>query len=93
VARRAANGSALIERLNQMVAELIKSNRRLKREVEKLSERRPAAARSPVKRSSRTTKRVQRAPKKTVTSKHRKTAAAPKPKRKIVAPRRRKTTR
>jgi hypothetical protein len=93
VVRRAAGGNELIERLNQMVAELIKSNRRLTREVEKLSERRPAAARTPVKRSSRATKRVRPVPKKTVTSKRRKTAAAPKAKRKVIAPRRRKTTR
>jgi hypothetical protein len=94
MARKAGSGSDLIERLNEMVAELIKTNRRLKREVEKLSARRPAAARSTAKRSSRAApRRVKRVAKKPVAPKRRKATAAPKAKRKIVAPRRRKTAR
>jgi hypothetical protein len=94
MARKAAGGSALIERLNEMVAELIKTNRRLKREVEKLSSRRPAAARSTPKRSSRAAPRpVKRVAKKPVAAKRRKATAAPRAKRKTVAPRRRKTAR
>jgi uncharacterized coiled-coil protein SlyX len=94
MARKAASGNELIERLNQMVAELIKTNRRLKREVDKLTARRPAPARNAVKRTTRSTpRRVQRAPKKPMTIKRRKTTAPPKAKRKVAAPRRRKTTR
>ena len=94
MARKAAGASALIERLNEMVGELIKTNRRLKREVEKLNARRPAAARSTVKKSARAApRRVKRVAKKPVAAKRRKTAAGPKPKRKTVAPRRRKATR
>jgi hypothetical protein len=94
MARKAAGGSALIERLNDRVAELIKSNRRLKREVEKLTARRPAAARSTVKRSSRAApRRVKRVARKPVAAKRRKTAAVPKVKRKTEAPQRRKATR
>jgi hypothetical protein len=92
--RKAASGSELVQRLNDMVAELVKINRKLKREVEKLAARRPAAARSTVKRSSRAApRRVQRVAKKPVAAKRRKTTAAPKAKRKTVAPRRRKATR
>jgi uncharacterized coiled-coil protein SlyX len=93
MARKAASGNELIERLNQMVAELIKTNRRLKREVDKLTARRPAPARNAVKRTTRSTpRRVQRAPKKPMTIKRRKTTAPTKAKRKVAAPRRRKTT-
>jgi uncharacterized coiled-coil protein SlyX len=94
MARKVATGNELIERLNQMVAELIKTNRRLKREVDKLTARRPAPMRRAVKRSSRAApRRVQRAPKKPVTTKRRKATAAPKAKRKVVAPVRRKKAR
>jgi hypothetical protein len=94
MARKAAGGSALIERLNEMVSELIKTNRKLKREVEKLTARRPVAARSTAQRSSRAApRRVKRVAKKPVAAKRRKTAVAPKVKRKTVAPRRRKATR
>ena len=94
MARKAGSGSDLIERLNAMVAELIKANRKLKREVDKLKARRPTAARSTAKRSSRAAPRpVKRVAKKPVPVKRRKTAAAPKAKRKTVAPRRRKKAR
>ena len=94
MARNAGSGSDLIERLNAMVAELIKTNRKLKREVDRLTARRPAAASSPARRSARAPSRpVKRVAKKPVALKRRKTAAAPKAKRKKVAPRRRTTTR
>ena len=77
-----------------MVAELIKTNRRLKREVEKLTARRPAAARGTAKTSSRAApRRTKRVAKKPVAAKRRKGTAAPKAKRKTVAPRRPKTSR
>ena len=57
-----AGGAELIQQLNDMVAELIKENRRLKREVDKLTLRGSAAASSAVERSLRTIqRRVQRA--------------------------------
>lgn len=55
-------GGELIEQLNEMVAELIRENRRLKRQVDKLTERGSAAASSAVERSLRTIqRRVQKA--------------------------------
>ena len=55
-------GAELIQQLNVMVAELIKENRKLKREVDKLTLRGSAAASSAVERSLRTIqRRVQRA--------------------------------
>ena len=57
-----ASGGELIQQLNDMVAELIKENRKLKREVDKLTLRGSAAASSAVERSLRTIqRRVQRA--------------------------------
>jgi uncharacterized coiled-coil protein SlyX len=94
MARKTSSGSDLIERLNAMVAELIKANRKLKREVDRLTTRRPAPARSSPRRSSRAAPRpVKRVAKKPVAAKRRKTTAAPKAKRKTAAPRRRKTAR
>jgi len=55
-------GAELISQLNDMVAELIKENRKLKREVDKLTLRGSTAASSAVERSLRTIqRRVQRA--------------------------------
>ena len=55
-------GAELIQQLNDMVAELINENRKLKREVDKLTLRGSAAASSAVERSLRTIqRRVQRA--------------------------------
>jgi len=55
-------GGELIEQLNEMVAELIRENRRLKRQVDKLTERGSAAASTAVERSLRTIqRRVQKA--------------------------------
>ena len=55
-------GGELIEQLNEMVAELIRENRKLKRQVDKLTERGSAAASTAVERSLRTIqRRVQKA--------------------------------
>lgn len=57
-----AGGAQLIEQLNEMVAELIRENRKLKREVDKLTARGSAAASTAVERSLRTIqRRVQKA--------------------------------
>jgi hypothetical protein len=94
MAPRASSGNELVQRLNDMVAGLVKTNRRLKREVEKLTARRPAAARRTVKKGSRAApRRTNRVAKKPVAVKRRKATAAPKAKRKTVAPRRRKAAR
>jgi molybdenum-dependent DNA-binding transcriptional regulator ModE len=66
VTRRArgkrVGGGELIQQLNDMVAELIKENRKLKRQVDKLTERGTTAASSAVERSLRTIqRRVQKA--------------------------------
>ncbi|HEY5034317.1 MAG TPA: hypothetical protein VIJ30_04275 [Candidatus Dormibacteraeota bacterium] len=61
-AGKRVGGAELIQQLNDMVAELIKENRKLKREVDKLTLRGSAAASSAVERSLRTIqRRVQRA--------------------------------
>ena len=61
-ASKRAGGTELIQQLNDMVAELIKENRKLKREVDKLTLRGSTAASSAVERSLRTIqRRVQRA--------------------------------
>jgi uncharacterized coiled-coil protein SlyX len=60
--RRRLDGHDLIQQLNGMVAELIKENRRLKRQVEKLTARGTKAASGAVERSLRTIqRRVQKA--------------------------------
>jgi molybdenum-dependent DNA-binding transcriptional regulator ModE len=60
--RKSVGGGELIEQLNEMVAELIRENRRLKRQVDKLTERGSAAASTAVERSLRTIqRRVQKA--------------------------------
>ncbi len=60
--RRRLGGNQLIEQLNTMIAELIKENRNLKRQVEKLTARGAKAASSTVERSLRTIqRRVQKA--------------------------------
>jgi regulator of replication initiation timing len=83
-------GSELIEQLNDMVAELIKENRKLKREVDKLTARGSAAASTAVERSLRTIqRRVQKALSAPVKGR-RKNAGATKARRKPVARKRRK---
>ena len=60
--RRRLGGNQLIEQLNSMVAELIKENRKLKRQVEKLTARGTKAASATVERGLRTIqRRVQKA--------------------------------
>ncbi len=60
--RKRVGGADLIQQLNDMVAELIKENRKLKRQVDKLTARGSEAASSAVERSLRTIqRRVQRA--------------------------------
>lgn len=60
--RRRLGGHELVEQLNAMIAELIKENRKLRREVDKLAARGTAAASTTVDRGLRTLqRRVQRA--------------------------------
>src|SRR6266849_5733985 len=60
--RRKVGGGDLIAQLNTMVAELIKENRKLKRQVEKLTARGAKAASTTVERGLRTSqRRVQKA--------------------------------
>ncbi len=74
--RRRLDGHELIQQLNGMVAELIKENRKLKRQVEKLTARGTKAA---VERSLRTIqRRVQKALATPKRRKRRTTAAATK---------------
>jgi uncharacterized coiled-coil protein SlyX len=57
-----AGGGDLVQQLNDMVAELIRENRKLKRQVDRLTERGSAAASTAVERSLRTIqRRVQKA--------------------------------
>src|SRR5205807_5069948 len=73
--RRRVGGSDLIGQLNTMVAELIKDNRNLRRQVEKLSARGTKAASGTVERGLRTIqRRVQKA---LGAPKRRKRSAAP----------------
>ena len=60
--RRRIGGHELVEQLNEMIDQLIKENRKLKRQVDKLSARGTSAASSTVDRSLRTIqRRVQKA--------------------------------
>ena len=60
--RRRIGGHELVEQLNDVVAQLIKENRKLKRQLEKLSARGTSAASGTVDRSLRTIqRRVQKA--------------------------------
>jgi hypothetical protein len=60
--RRRVGGSELVDSLNGMIGELIKENRKLRRQVEKLSAKGAAAAQTTVERGLRTIQRkVQRA--------------------------------
>jgi cell division septum initiation protein DivIVA len=60
--RRRISGHQLVEQLNDVVAQLIKENRKLKRQVEKLTARGTSAASGTVDRSLRTIqRRVQKA--------------------------------
>src|SRR3981189_2662978 len=75
--RKRPGGPELTEKLNHMVAELIKENRKLKRQVVKLAERGTKVASSTVDRTLRTIqRRVQKALTAPAKRKRRKTAAA-----------------
>lgn len=92
--RKRIGGADLTQKLNEMVAELIKENRKLRRQVVKLTEQGSRATSGAVERSLRTIqRRVQRAltpaPAK---RRKRKTAAAATPRRKTVTRRRRKAS-
>jgi hypothetical protein len=90
--RKRIGGGDLIDQLNSMIAELIKENRKLKREVDKLTARGSATASKAVERSLRTIqRRVQRALTPTK-RKRRKTAGATPARKKPVTRRRRKAT-
>ena len=89
--RKRLGGGDLIERLNTMIADLIKENRKLRREVEKLTARGSATASKAVERSLRTIqRRVERALTPTK-RRRRKTASAAPARKKPVTRRRRKT--
>jgi len=87
-----AGGGELIEQLNAVVAELIRENRKLKRQVDKLTERGSAAASSAVERSLRTIqRRVQKALAVPAKGRRRKTSGGKTPRRKAVTRSRRKS--
>ena len=88
--RKRLAGPELTEQLNHMVAELIKENRKLKRQVVKLTERGSKVASTTVDRTLRTIqRRVQKAL--TAPTKRRRKTAAATTRKKAVTRRRRKT--
>jgi len=91
--RRRLAGPELTEQLNHMVAELIKENRKLKRQVLKLTERGTKVASSTVDRTLRTIqRRVQKALTAPAKRRRRKTAPASTTRKKAVTTRRRRKT-
>ena len=89
--RKRLGGTELTEQLNHMVAELIKENRKLKRQVVKLTARGAEKASSTVDRTLRTIqRRVQKAL--TAPAKRRRKPAATAPTRKKPVTRRRRKT-
>jgi hypothetical protein len=91
--RKRLGGPELTEQLNHMVAELIKENRKLKRQVVKLTERGTKVASNTVDRTLRTIqRRVQKALTAPAKRKRRKTAVATTTRKKAVTRRRRKAT-
>src|SRR6202171_6214028 len=91
--RKRLGGPELTEQLNHMVAELIKENRKLKRQVVKLTERGTKVASTTVDRALRTIqRRVQKALTAPAKRKRRKTAVAATTRKKAVTRKRRKTT-
>jgi len=91
--RKRLGGPELTEQLNHMVAELIKENRKLKRQVVKLTERGTKVASTTVDRTLRTIqRRVQKALTAPAKRKRRKTAVAATTRKKAVTRKRRKTT-
>ena len=90
--RKKVGGPELTEQLNHMVAELIKENRKLKRQVVKLTERGSKVAATAVERGLRTIqRRVQKALTGPTKRRRRKTVAAAAT-RKRTTTRRRKAT-
>jgi len=91
--RRRLGGSDLIQQLNTVVAELIKENRKLKRQVDKLTERGTKAASGTVERSLRTIqRRVQKALTSTTKRKRRTTATTATTRRRATPAKRRRKT-
>jgi len=91
--RRRLDGHELIQQLNGMVAELIKENRKLKRQVEKLTARGTKAASGAVERSLRTIqRRVQKALATPKRRKRRTAAAAPTKRKRATTTRKRRKT-
>jgi septum formation inhibitor MinC len=91
--RKRLGGPELTEQLNHMVAELIKENRKLKRQVVKLTERGTKVASSTVDRTLRTIqRRVQKALTPPAKRRRRKTAAVATTRKRAVTRRRRKTS-
>ena len=90
--RKRLGGPELTEQLNHMVADLIKENRKLKRQVVKLTERGTKVASSTVDRTLRTIqRRVQKALTAPAKRKRRKAAAAAPTRKRVVTRRKRKT--
>ena len=88
-----ADGGELIQQLNEMVAELIKENRKLKRQVLKLTERGTKVASSTVDRTLRTIqRRVQKALTAPAKRRRRNTTATATTRKKVVTRRRKKTS-
>ena len=88
--RKRLGGPELTQQLNQMVAELIKENRKLKRQVVKLTERGSQVASTTLERGLRTLqRRVQRALT-TPTKRRRSSAVAAKTTRKKAVTRKRR---
>ena len=93
--RRAGGGGDLVGQLNNMVAELISENRKLRRQVAKLTERGAGAATKTVERGLRTiSRRVQKALDGGGTKRRRRKTAAPANgrRRKATATRRRRAS-
>ena len=89
--RKRLGGTELTEQLNHMVAELIKENRKLKRQVVKLTERGTKVASSTVDRTLRTIqRRVQKALTAPAKRKRRKTAPPVTTRKRAVTRRKRK---
>jgi hypothetical protein len=91
--RKRLGGPELTEQLNHMVAELIKENRKLKRQVVKLTERGTKVASTTIDRTLRTIqRRVQKALTPPAKRKRRTTAVKATTRKKTLTRRRRKTT-
>jgi len=91
--RKRLGGPELTEQLNHMVAELIKENRKLKRQVLKLTERGTKVASSTVDRTLRTIqRRVQKALTAPAKRRRRNTTATATTRKKVVTRRRKKSS-